>query len=60
MTELLTPSELAETLKVPKSWVYLKTRDKTGIPRLMVGRHLRFHLSDVIKWLKTQNKTNIQ
>jgi excisionase family DNA binding protein len=52
--DLLTVSELATTLKVKESWVYGETR-KTGagsIPRLRVGKYLRFLLQDVLTWLK--------
>ena len=59
MTEqLLTVDELAETLKTPKSWVYGKTRE-TGpdaIPRLKVGKYLRFRLDDVFQWLEKRNE----
>ncbi len=54
---LLDVDELAESLKVRKSWVYSKTRE-TGpgsIPRLMVGKYCRFRLPDVLAWLETQN-----
>jgi len=52
--ELLTVPELATALRVPDSWVYGETR-KTGpgsIPRLRVGKYLRFSLQDVLTWLK--------
>ncbi len=53
----LSVDELAESLKVPKSWVYSRTRE-TGpgsIPRLMVGKYCRFRFPDVLAWLETQN-----
>jgi len=43
----LTIDEMAETLKVPKSWLYSRTRE-TGpgsIPRIKVGKYIRFDLS---------------
>lgn len=55
--DLITVDELAETLKVPKSWVYSRTRE-TGpdaMPKLVVGKYRRFVLGDVINWLKEQN-----
>ncbi|HUT70228.1 MAG TPA: helix-turn-helix domain-containing protein [Desulfatiglandales bacterium] len=55
---LITIDELAETLKVPKSWVYGKTR-QTGpeaIPRVKVGKYIRFVESEVMAWLKRQNE----
>jgi excisionase family DNA binding protein len=57
---LLTVDELAESLNVPKSWVYSRTRE-TGpgtIPRIKVGKYCRFVLDDVLDWLKNQNQTN--
>lgn len=49
--ELLTVDELADALKVPKSWIYDKTR-KDEIPRIKVGKYLRFRLIEVIEHLK--------
>ena len=54
----LTIEELAETLKVPKSWLYSRTRE-TGpgtIPRLKVGKYLRFDYQAVMDWLRKQNE----
>jgi len=54
----LTVSELAERLKVQASWIYGKSRE-TGpgaIPRIKVGKYLRFVLDDVLAWLKKQNE----
>lgn len=52
--DLLTVSEIATALKVKDSWIYGETR-KTGpgsIPRLRVGKYLRFSLQNVLSWLK--------
>ena len=51
---LLSVDELSETLNVPKSWVYSRTREtgKDAIPRLMVGKYVRFRLSEVLEWLE--------
>jgi excisionase family DNA binding protein len=52
--DLLTVPELADELKVKPSWVYGETR-KTGlgtIPRLKVGKYLRFNLDAVLEWLR--------
>ena len=52
--KLLTVEELAEILRVPKSWVYAQTRE-TGpgsIPRVRVGKYRRFELSKVREWLE--------
>lgn len=56
--DLLTVPELATALKVQPSWVYGETR-KTGkgsIPRLRVGKYLRFSLEEVMDWLRRQQK----
>ena len=55
---LKTPEELAERLKVHKSWLYARTRE-TGpgsIPRIKVGKYLRFSEQDVMNWLKGRNE----
>ena len=53
---LLDAAGLAEYLKVPRSWVYEKTRDKGNgsIPRMMVGKYVRFNIHDVLEWLSRQ------
>ncbi len=51
---LLTVDDLAKQLKVKPSWIYGETR-KTGqgsIPRIRVGKYLRFSLEEVMTWLK--------
>lgn len=54
MSELLTIDEMAERLKVHKSWLYQFTRLKDGdtIPCLKVGKYLRFREEEVMAWLK--------
>lgn len=56
--KFMTVDELAKTLRVPKSWVYGKTRE-TGpesIPRLRVGKYNRFLEADVLRWLQEKNE----
>jgi excisionase family DNA binding protein len=51
---LLTIDELCNELKVTRNWVYSKTR-KTGpdaIPRLKVGKYLRFPREEIFEWLR--------
>lgn len=58
INDWLTVPELARALKVRPSWVYGETR-KTGkgsIPRLRVGKYLRFSLEEVMDWLRRQQK----
>lgn len=55
---LKSPDELAIHLGVRKSWIYKQTR-KTGpdtIPRVYVGKYLRFNLSDVLDWLNSMKQ----
>ena len=57
--EFLTVDELASILRVPKSWIYSKSRE-TGpgaMPKIKVGKYCRFVLNDVLDWLKNQNET---
>ena len=53
---LLTVEEMAESLRVPKSWIYSRTREKgpDAIPRLRVGKYLRFNSTEVMKWIVKQ------
>jgi excisionase family DNA binding protein len=56
----LTVEELAERLKVQKSWIYSRTRE-TGpgsMPRLKVGKYLRFNYQEVLDWLRKQNEAD--
>ena len=53
-----TIEELAEFLNTPKSWVYSRSRE-TGagsMPRIKVGKYVRFELDKVMHWLKQQNE----
>ena len=54
---LLTVGDLHEALKVPKSWIYDRTRRKKDpIPHFKVGRYPRFDLAEVKAWLKDHEK----
>jgi excisionase family DNA binding protein len=56
--ELLTIEELAERLKVRKSWIYARTRE-TGagsLPRIKCGKYLRFSENAVAEWLRDRNE----
>jgi len=54
--ELLTVQEVAEILKVPKSWVYDRTRRRGAqrLPFLRLGKYLRFEESAVRAWVQQQ------
>jgi len=54
--KLISVGELAEALNVPKSWVYSRSR-KSGpksMPKLKVGKYVRFRIDDVIEWIEEQ------
>jgi len=55
-----TITELSKRLRVPKSWVYARTREKgkEGIPTIRVGKYLRFIPEQVDAWLVGQNEKN--
>ena len=58
--DLLTVDELAEKLKVKKSWVYSKTRE-TGpesMPRIKAGKYIRFEMERVMDWLRAQSTSS--
>jgi excisionase family DNA binding protein len=51
---LLTAQDVADLLSVPRSSVYeYARRRRTPLPSIPVGRHRRFHRSDVETWLVT-------
>ena len=52
--DFLTVGELAEKLKVPKSWIYSRTRESgpNTMPTIRCGKYLRFDFSIVMKWLE--------
>lgn len=55
---LVTVDDLAQQLKVKPSWIYGETR-KTGpgtIPRIKVGKYLRFSPPEVMEWLKAKQE----
>jgi excisionase family DNA binding protein len=58
MSELLTIQEMVKRLKVPVSWLYARTRQSGPgtIPRIKVGKYLRFRIDEVMEWLLKQNE----
>ena len=55
---LITPDQLSEKLQVPRSWIYARTRE-TGpdsMPKIKVGKYLRFHLNEVLDWIEERNE----
>ena len=55
---LLLVNELAESLNVPKSWIYSRSRQKgpSAMPKIKVGKYVRFELDKVLDWLKAQSE----
>ena len=56
--ELLTVGEVAQSLKVPVSWVYERTRRRGSerMPHIKLGKYLRFELTSVRSWLETMRE----
>ena len=56
LERLLTVEEVAELLRVPRSWVYERTRQRSPnrIPGFRLGKYWRFRESDVLAWLERQ------
>jgi len=56
--EILTIKELAERLKIKPSWIYAKTRERGEgtIPKIKVGKYIRFDESEVLQWLKEKQQ----
>jgi len=52
--KLVGVNELAETLSVPISWIYSRTRIKgeDRIPHIRAGKYVRFDVDAVMDWLK--------
>lgn len=51
-------NELAETLSVPPSWIYSRTRlkDDCRIPHTRCGKYVRFDIDEVMEWLQNQQE----
>jgi excisionase family DNA binding protein len=56
--QLLTVSEIAQTLRVPVSWVYERTRRRgfERMPHIKLGKYLRFDPNTVFAWLKSMRE----
>jgi len=54
--ELLTIDEMAAWLKVKPSWLYFRTMqtDSNAIPRVKIGKYLRFNPGAVMEWIEKQ------
>jgi len=54
--ELLTIDEMANRLKVKPSWLYFRTMQtgNNSIPRVKIGKYLRFNPGAVMEWIESQ------
>ena len=55
LAELLTLDEVVTWLRVPRSWVYERTR-KGQIPHVKLGKYLRFSRQVLAEWLAAQSR----
>ena len=54
-SELMTADEVAERLRVPRSWVYLAAREG-DLPSVRCGRYRRFDGRDIDEWIAEQKE----
>lgn len=52
--QLLTPAELAEYLALPISTIYRWNYHDKGPRRCKIGKHVRYRMTDVQRWLDDQ------
>jgi excisionase family DNA binding protein len=54
--QLLTVVQVAYLLRVPPSWVYDRTRQRSmnRIPGFRLGKYWRFRKSDILTWIEKQ------
>lgn len=53
-TDILTPAELSERLKLPVSWIYKNVEKASNpLPVLRCGRYLRFDWNAVVAWMRS-------
>ena len=60
MDELLTIQDVAQLLKVPKSWVYARTRHRGAerLPFIKLGKYLRFEEDAIRAFLDRKRKVS--
>lgn len=51
-------NEMAETLDVPITWLYARTRLKgpNAVPHMKVGKYVKFKVDEVMAWIEAQNE----
>jgi excisionase family DNA binding protein len=57
--ELLTVNDMATWLKVPRSWVYERTRRRRPdrLPFVKLGKYVRFERGAVLEYLARQRRS---
>lgn len=52
--ELLTVEDVAKLFKVPRSWVYERSRERTAdrLPHIKLGKYLRFYRKDILGYME--------
>jgi excisionase family DNA binding protein len=53
--KLVTVTEVKERFTLPKSWVYAKAASGE-LPSYKCGKHIRFKLSELERWLEAQRR----
>jgi len=59
--QLVTIEQMAAILQVKPSWIYFRTM-RTGansIPRMKIGKYLRFDPGKVMQWIETQYNAEV-
>ncbi len=56
--DLLTLDEVAALLKLPKSWIYERTRRKL-IPHVKLGKYLRFPRAALSRWVHADDSAEL-
>jgi len=54
--DLITPSEVADLLRLPLQTIYGWRHRRQGPPAMRVGRHLRYRRRDVEAWLDARKE----
>lgn len=56
LNDLLSPAALAERLGVPVATVYAWNSRGDGPPRIRIGKHVRYRVTDVESWLEAHRE----
>jgi excisionase family DNA binding protein len=56
--QIMTVEEAATMLRVPKSWVYERTRRRGAeqIPHIKLGKYLRFERASIRTWVESMRE----